>query len=418
MKKMRLCYQTIFNRCGISVISVQADSAGMGGSYSEEFMVTNDIGESALLLAEDTTTCPYQSNQEKAEFIPAEKYPLIQSLSVPKLVSTPQLTSVADVAKFLKKDEVQFIKAIVCEEENHIIISFIPGNRELSLAKLKNISDLANLEIATSKSIQDSIQSVLGFIGPYKLPVTHKQEVSLPSSKTICKKKILIYYDRNLKGRGKLIAGGNQKDSHYINLQEGRDFTIENHSKEIDLVKAEEGDLCPLDLKQKLVKKRGIELAHIFKIGRKYSKKMEVAVLDPNGKTIIPTMGCYGIGVGRTMQAFVEQNYDDNGMIWSHSLTPYDIYFIPIYNTQEELKKHEEIYNLLIREGFSVYFDDRKERVGIKFNDADLVGFPWQIISGKKFIESKQIEIKNRKNMRRENISLDTLVVSLKSHEI
>ncbi len=411
-QKMRLCYHSIFERCGISVVSVQADSASMGGSYSEEFMVISQIGESTLLLAENTKRCPYHANQEKTEFIPAQKYPVVKSSSLPKLVDTPHVTSVKDVAQLIKKEDAQFIKAIIFEEDAHIIITFIPGNRELSLTKLKNITGLVNLEMATHATIEEGLQLVPGFVGPHKLPVTHDQEVILSSLKVSIKKKVLLYYDRCLKERGELVGGGNQKDSHYINLQEGRDFIIHDASEAIDLVEAEAGDLCPLDTQQKLVEKKGIELGHIFKIGRKYSDKMKFTVLDPNGKTIVPAMGCYGIGVGRTMQAFVEQNYDDHGMVWSRSLTPYDIYLIPIYDTEAELKQHEGVYNSLKEAGFSVYFDDRKERVGVKFHDADLVGFPWQIISGKKFLQSKQFELKNRKNMQRKDVTFDELITN------
>ena len=416
-QKMRECYRSIFNRCGISTISVQADSAGMGGAHSEEFMVTSEIGESTLLFAEDLKQCSYQANQEKTEFIPAVKYSVVKSSSPVKYVDTPNISSVEDVAKLLDKKESQFIKTLVYEDDYNIVIAFIPGDRNLSLTKLNKTSGSLDLKMASNETICQGVQVPPGFIGPHNLPVSHTQKLKISSSKITINKKILIYYDRNLKGRGELIAGGNQKDLHCIHLEEGRDFMIHEDSEGVDLVEAKEGDLCPLDIKQTLVEKKGIELGHIFKIGRKYSERMNFSVLDQNGRDIIPTMGCYGIGIDRTLQAYVEQNYDKHGIIWSKALSPYSIYFIPIFNTEEDLKKHERIYHILKEKGFNVYFDDRKERVGVKFNDADLVGFPWQIISGKKFLESGELELKNRRDMSKENLPLEKILSRLKLYE-
>ena len=414
-EKMRECYRSIFDRCGIHTIPVQADSAGMGGAYSEEFMVVSEIGESTLLLAEDENSCSYRANQEKTEFIPRAPYPVGKSTSPPKLVDTPDVSSIEDVENFLNRKSLEFIKAVVYEDAHHIIISFIPGDRDISLTKLKEVSGLSDIEMASHETIQQALGCPPGFIGPHKLSVSDGEEVLLISDKVKSTKKILLYYDRNLMGRGNLIGGGNQKDSHYINLEEGRDFVIPGSSQNIDLVEAKGGDLCPADTSQKLVEKKGIELGHIFKLGTKYSEKMKLNVLDANGKNIPPIMGCYGIGIDRTLQAFVEQNHDEHGLVWSDALSPYDVYLVSVFNTSEELKKHEEVYDTLIKEGFRVYFDDRKERAGVKFHDADLVGFPWQVIAGKHWIQSGRLELKSRKSMQKEEVSLNELLQKLGS---
>ena len=434
-QKMRECYHSIFKKIGIPTIPVQADSISMGGSYSEEFMVASEIGESTLLLSENQNSALYQANQDKTEFLPATPYPTYpfestgpnsQSKSFSKvdakpevkfeakLKNTPGLTSVGEVANFLKRSELFFIKALVYEDAGHIVIGFIPGDRDLSVSKLKNICQLPSLEMASSETIEKGIQSTVGFTGPYKLPVSHRDIVDITKNSSNKKKKVFIYFDRNLKNRSGLVAGGNQKDTHYINLQEGRDFTIHSESQNIDLVEAKAGDLCPLDPKQKLIEKKGIELGHIFKIGNKYTQAMGLSVLNKEGKEVIPTMGCYGIGLDRTLQTYIEHNHDQKGIIWSDTLSPYQIYYIGIFNQDEEKKQQEKVYEILVEKGFKVYFDDRKERAGVKFNDAELVGFPWQLVAGKEFLSSKKLELKNRKTMEKVIITLEDLPKALK----
>ena len=372
---MRKCYRIIFERCGLNAIPVEADSGAMGGSGSEEFMCASEIGEAILLISEKQD---YKGNQEKVEFYPAIDYSKDIATESVKLVNTPNVKSIEDVAKFLNTSSKFCVKAVVYENDSSIVLGFLPGDREISDAKLQNISGQALLELASAESIVSGLKSVPGFIGPVNLNVQHNQEVVVNGKK----KQVLIYFDQYLQKRGNLIVGGNQIDQHYININEGRDFTIMNVS---DLVLAQEGDLCPTDKSQKLIQTRGIELGHIFKLGKKYTQSLNVNVLDSNGRPIVPTMGCYGIGVGRTMQAVVEQNHDEKGIIWPESISPYQFYFIGISNSPEDMLKLNNLYDTFIKAGMSVYFDDRNERPGVKFNDADLVGFPWQIIAGKNF---------------------------------
>ena len=409
-QKMRACYRSIFSRCGIDTITVEADSGSMGGSASEEFMAACEIGESTLLLAEDKTS--FSANQEKAEFIPREPYPSLRSESSPQLIDTPNMFRVSEVAEYLNKPIDWFIKTLIMENRTSIIIACLPGDRDISLAKLQSVSGEAGLEMASSAVVERVTGAPIGFAGPYQLKVSQGEILELSKN---TKKKVSLYFDRNLRSRGGLIAGGNIKDTHFIDLQEGRDFKIPQGFRDIDIVVARAGDLCSRDKKQKLIETKGIELGHIFKLGRKYSRLLKLNVLDQEGKGIIPYMGCYGIGIDRTLQTYVEQHYDDKGIIWSQALTPFDIYLIAIFSNEEEgLKKQEKVYSVLQEEGFSVFFDDRKERAGIKFHDADLAGFPWQIVMGKNFIENGILELMERKTKKKEEYSLETLLKRLR----
>ncbi|MDH5718587.1 MAG: proline--tRNA ligase [Spirochaetia bacterium] len=398
-QKMRECYRDIFNECSLETLSVEADSGAMGGSGSEEFMVASAIGEETLLLCSDDKNCGYRSNQEKTPFVPAENYPVEKNEKTPKRKDTPNVKTVDEVADFFKVDKKQFIKTVIYENSESIILVFIPGDREISEVKLKNILGVAELEMASPEAIEKVTSAAVGFAGPFDLPVKENEEIIINKNK----KKIIFLYDEKLKGRGNLISGGNKTDMHYINLQEGRDFII---SKEfIDLVTAQDLDLCPKCKKNKLKGTRGIEVGHVFKLGKKYTEALNVTVLDKLGKELIPTMGCYGIGVGRTLSTIVEQSYDDKGIIWPESVTPFKYYLIGIFNNDTDKKEIEALYEKMIANNMSVYFDDRDERPGIKFNDADLTGFTLQIVAGKNYIKNKVIEIKNRKSGEKTEIS-------------
>ena len=403
---MRQCYRIIFERCGIDAIPVEADSGAMGGSGSEEFMCASDIGEATLLISEKND---YRGNQEKVEFFPATPYSITLSPIAKQEVLTPNLKTIEEVASFLKVSTKDLVKAVVYENEQAIVIGFIPGDRDVSEAKLQNVSGQALLELASPASIIDGLQSVPGFTGPIDLSVQHNSVVSVQNKKKV----VLIYFDQYLKNRGNLIVAGNKKDVHYTNINEGRDFTAIHL---VDLVLAKEGDLCPTDKTQTLTQTKGIELGHIFKLGKKYTQSLGVTVLDATGRPITPTMGCYGIGVGRTLQSIVEQNYDEKGIIWPESVSPYKFYFIGISNNETDSQKINELYTTFKKAGMNVYFDDRNERPGVKFNDADLVGFPWQIIAGKNFFNSSILELKNRKSGEKTEIHLDDLLLKFRTN--
>jgi len=399
-QKMRIAYKNIFNRCGLKTITVHADSGAMGGSDSEEYMVPSEIGEETLLVS-GFGEGDYKSNSEKTEFRPYTPYEKSSSTGPAKKVNTPNVKTVEDVAAFLKTGAQNFIKTVIYENDSVVLICFLPGDRDINEAKLKNISGQSEFEMASAETIQAVTGAIPGFAGPFQLPVIHGQKIIISSddkSANINKieKEVRIYFDRNLAGRGDLVSGANETDAHFTGLQEGRDFNISENQKNLDLVLAREGDLTPGNSDRKLQSIRGIEVGHIFKLGYKYSRAFELTVLDKNGKAHMPTMGTYGIGVGRTMATVVEQNHDDKGIIWPSGLSPYQIYLIAIFKGDDQKKAIDNLYENLQQRGYSVYYDDRNESPGVKFNDADLVGFPWQFIAGKNFIANGEIEIKNR----------------------
>ena len=402
--EMRDCYRRIFERCGLKTLPVEADSGNMGGSGSEEFMVPSEIGEETLLLCEDETNCKYRSNVEKTSLIPGKAYPAGTSEPLAD-VETPNQKTIEEVASHLQKSAEQFIKTVIYTTDLEVIVAFLPGDRNLSETKLKLHIEGANFDMASETVIRAVTGARPGFAGPVRLKIEHKGKLILEDEKEV--KTVKYLFDKNLQGRSGLIGGANKDDFHTIGLQEGRDFTPEQF---YDLAEAEEGDICPKCNKSKLKATRGIEVGHIFKLGYKYSKAMQLSVLDVNGKPMTPIMGCYGIGVGRTIATIVEQNHDDKGIVWPEAVSPYLVYLIGMGKNPEEKKVISEIYEKLTESGISVFFDDRDERAGVKFNDADLVGFPYQVIAGKNFLESGRLELKNRRTQEKSEVSLAELI--------
>ncbi|RME89303.1 MAG: proline--tRNA ligase [Candidatus Hydrogenedentota bacterium] len=396
---MRSTYRKIFERVGLETIPVEADSGNMGGSDSEEFMVASEIGEETLLLCNDQENCGYRSNVEKT--------PVVESLSekeskkeVPNYeeVLTPNKKSIEEVADFLNVKVTDIMKAVVFSNENSLVVAFIPGEREANLAKIQNASGENNLEPALEDEIQDLLQMPAGFIGP----IGFKDKLNSEKGK-----KIIVLYDEKILKRSPLVCGAGKRDAHLKNVVPGRDFPMPE--KKLDLSLAKEGDLCPRCQKNTLRATRGIEVGHIFKLGKKYTESLGLTVLDENGKPITPTMGCYGIGLGRTIATVVEQNHDDKGIVWPKNFSPFQIYWIDLL--KEEVHK-EQAFSLAkkISNHYSIYFDNRKERPGVKFNDADLIGFPLQIISGKSFAQEKKLEVKIRKTGEKKILTEDELL--------
>lgn len=413
---MRKAYREIFNELGIETIPVEADSGAMGGSGSEEFMVASEIGEETLLICSDDS-CSYRSNQEKTEFIPEKKYPEgKENTKKPELIPTPNLKTVDEVSKFLNKEKESFIKTLIYENETCVVIAFIPGDREINEIKLSNHSGCINLQMADIRTIIGVTGAEPGYAGPYNLPVCNDKEIEITNNEgNTEKKKIKILFDNNLRNRQNLVSGGNETDKHYINLQEGRDFEI---NESFDLVLSKEKDICPSCRKKPLRETKGIEVGHIFKLGDKYTKTMNITTLNESGKAFHPVMGCYGIGLGRTLATYIEQNHDEKGIIWDEALSPFVFYYIAIYKTKEEKEIMDQFYDELCKINASVYYDDRKETPGVKFNDADLVGFPYQIILGKNYLKTSQIELKKRSNMKKITIIREVFFNAIENQTI
>ncbi|MCP4137234.1 MAG: proline--tRNA ligase [bacterium] len=386
---MRQAYRKIFERCGLKTIPVEADTGSMGGSDSEEFMAASEIGEEFLLLCD---SCGYRANQEKAEYErPAQK----ETDAAPeelKTVDTPNVRTIDELTKFFNCPEETFLKSIIYVADGEPVMAVVAGDREINEHKLKNSLGAVELEIAPDSVVEELTGAPVGFAGP----------VSDKKVRTMC--------DISVKGAVNAITGANKVDTHYTGVKPGRDFTIEN---EADITSAQENDPCPRCSASMYVKK-GIEVGHIFKLGYKYTKAMDVTVLDEKGKAVTPIMGCYGIGVNRTMAAVVEQHNDDRGIIWPASIAPFDVHLVGIGKTDDEKKAVDDIYTLILEAGFDVLYDDRKASPGFKFADADLIGLPLRVTVGKSYFQNRKIELKERKEPEKELVYPEDLVARLK----
>ena len=389
---MRKCYREIFNKCSLDTIPVQADSGNMGGAGSEEFMVASEIGEETLLLCD---SCNYSSNQEKTPYAADVRYK--NSDEPIEKVLTPNVYTISDVKRLLNADEQKFIKTVILEDAKNIVIAFIPGHRDLNEVKIKNVSNLGEITMASEEAILKVTGAKPGFAGPANLPVKDQDAVEVNGSNKLVK----IFFDTTLENAENMISGANEDHHHIKGLNAGRDFEVINAE---DLTLVVEEDPCP-NCGKPLKVTRGIEVGHIFKLGNQYTKAANLNFLDEQGRAKIPVMGCYGIGIGRTLATIVEQNHDDKGIIWPEEIAPYKVHLIAIAQSEEEIAKANSFYEDLRSKGISVYYDDRKERPGVKFNDAELIGHPYQIVLGKSFFKENQVEFKLRKTLKKEVIS-------------
>jgi len=416
---MGRAYRRIFKRCGLTVIPVKADSGAMGGSGSEEFMVESEVGDNTLLLCKK---CEYAANVEKASCTPDfQAKPSAESakaaaVNTPacKKIETPNVKTINDLCVFLKTEPKAFIKTLVYRAVNvEIDLSSAPGcsklerkkpsadappvyaeaffavairgDLDVNEVKLAAVLKASEVSLANDTDVARLTNAPVGFAGPVGLS-------SLP-----------VIIDHTVTGMVDAVTGALEKDLHYEHAAYGRDFEawlIED----VRTVKA--GDRCPL-CGGELYTKMGNELGHIFKLGYKYTRSMNVTYLDENGKTQMPVMGCYGIGVDRTLASVIEEHHDEAGIIWPASVAPYHVIIIPIKYSDEVKTAADKLASELTGAGIEVLLDDRSERPGVKFNDADLTGIPWRVVIGDKGLAkpSPQVEIKRRSE--KENLMID-----------
>ncbi|WP_061247314.1 proline--tRNA ligase [Leptospira noguchii] len=371
-QSMRIAYRKIFDRCGLKTIPVQADSGSMGGSTSEEFMVVSPIGEETLLLC---SSCGYSSNSEKTPFI-FKKENVSPKLKDKKEISTPGKKTIAEVSILLGIPESETIKAVALKSEKKKILVFIRGDLELNLHKLHSLLKITDSEPMTDAEIRE-LGLVPGFISPIA-----------PNDK------IKVLYDRSLLKDFPYMVGSSKEDFHT------QGFILEKEISGLpefaDVALAREGDLCP-NCSSTLKAEKGIEVGHIFKLGDKYTKTFGIQVLDQSGKSRTLTMGCYGIGVNRTMATVIEQCNDEKGIFWPISIAPFEVSLVSITKGEDQYSKVEEFYNVLMKKGIEIFWDDRDLGPGFKLKDSELIGFPIRITIGKKFFESGEISIYNRK---------------------
>lgn len=390
---MRVAYRKIFDRCGLKTIPVQADSGSMGGSASEEFMVVSPIGEETLLLC---NSCGYSSNSEKTPLI-LKKENGSAKFSEKKEISTPGKKTISEVSTLLGVSESETIKAVALKSEKKKILVFLRGDLELNLHKLHSLLKIADSEPMTDLEIRE-LGLIPGFISPIA-----------PNDK------IKVLYDRSLQKDFPYVVGSSKEDFHT------QGFILEKEISGLpefaDVALAREGDLCP-NCSSPLKAEKGIEVGHIFKLGDKYTKAFGIQVLDQNGKSKTLTTGCYGIGVNRTMATVIEQCNDEKGIFWPISIAPFEVSLVSIVKGEDQYSKIEEFYNVLINEGIEVFWDDRDLGPGFKLKDSELIGFPIRITIGKKFFESGEISIYNRKKDQEDSFvfsGFDDLVARVES---
>lgn len=365
-------YTNIFTRCGLNFRPVEADSGAIGGSGSHEFMVIADSGEAEIVFC---TSCDYAANVEKAELFPLEAQE--EAMLTKEEVVTPDCKTIADVCAYLKLPVDHSVKAVAYNSEKGLILCFVRGDHEVNEIKVINTCGVIDLEMATEEQL-----AAAGTVGGYMGPVG------------IENKKVIVVVDATVMKMHNVCCGANKEGYHFINVNPGRDFTP-TYVADIRLI--QEGDPCP-HCGGEVSKARGIEVGQVFKLFTKYSSALKATYLDENGKEQPIVMGCYGVGVSRTMAAAIEQNYDDNGIIWPIEIAPYLVLVVPV-NTKDEASaaKAEEIYMQLKKVGLETVIDDRNERPGVKFKDADLIGYPLRVVVGPKTLTEGKLEVKIRK---------------------
>ncbi len=368
---MRQAYSAAFRRCGLEFVVVEADSGAIGGDVNHEFMVTADSGESLIFSSQ----CGYAASSESAkvhiENLPAEKEAPMERRE------TPGRKTVEEVSSFLGVEPARLLKSLVWLAGDEAVLAVVPGDRELNEAKLARVLGHPAPRLATAEEIQKLTGGPMGFTGPAGSP---------DSIRTIL--------DASLQENRNYVTGRNARDVHLVNVRIGRDVKA---GERADLVTAREGDRCPR-CGDVMRQSRGIEVGHIFKLGTKYSEAMKARYLDQEGAERTIVMGTYGIGITRTVAAVIEQLHDLNGIVWPYSIAPYHVHLVPVNVNHEETRTTaESLYADLSGWGVETLLDDRDERPGAKFKDADLIGMPLRVTIGEKGLKDGVVELRDRK---------------------
>ncbi len=384
-ENMRQTYTRIFERCGLEFTCVEAETGTIGGSFSHEFMVVADTGESSIVVC---PSCRYSANTERAEIAPPKHSPaVVEKSEPPREVHTPDKKSVEEVAAFLGVSPERLIKTLIFRTERGPVAACVRGTEEVNPEKLKRALGVERVELADDRTIEDATGGPSGFSGPVGI-------------------KIPVIADYSVMTMKDAVTGANRKDYHLVGVTPGADFVPTY--KDIRVAKG--GDPCP-KCSTPMILKRGIEVGHIFKLGTKYSESMGALFIDEAGKERPIIMGCYGIGIGRTVAAAIEQNHDEAGIIWPAPLAPYQIHLLPInVNDGKTRKAADSLYETLQMEGYSVLYDDRDIGAGIKFKDADLLGMPVRITVSARTLKEDSVEVKARRDEKAELVHVDEVV--------
>ncbi|MBW6508338.1 MAG: proline--tRNA ligase [Desulfuromonadales bacterium] len=391
-QKMYQAYRNIFQRCGLRFRAVEADSGAIGGSFSHEFMVLAESGEDAIVSC---NSCEYAANVEKAEVLWSEQVPSPPGQEL-QLVDTPQQKTIKEVADFLGLPAARLVKTLILQTSTEEVVAvLLRGDRELNSIKLANLLDVDWVLPAEEEIVRRVTSAPAGFAGPIGLDVR-------------------LLADNEVRAMSDYVVGGNVADKHYVGVSHPRDFAIDQFA---DLRRAEQGDPCPRCSGGRFESWRGIEVGHVFKLGTKYSETMAATVLDDQGQHRMLVMGCYGIGVGRTVAAAIEQNHDEHGLKLPLPLAPFQALVVMLNPKDEQVRQaSEEIYAQLLDVGIEVLLDDRDERPGIKFKDADLVGIPLRVTVGARGLQDGVVELNIRTSGEQTVVPLGEVVAVLARH--
>jgi len=371
-QKMYEAYERIFERCGLRYRAVEADTGLIGGSMSHEFMVLAETGEETILYEEHGT---YAANVERADVLPPTTSSTEPLLPLEK-ISTPGMKTVDDVCTFLNVTADRLVKTLLYQTPTQDIIAvLVRGDHEVNEIKVKRLLGIVDVTLAEAEIVTQVTSAPVGFAGPVGLS------------------DIRILADQGIQAMRNFVVGGNANDTHLLNVNYDRDFKVDIFA---DLRQAQAGDPSPQSQEPLLVAK-GIEVGHVFLLGTKYSQAMDATFLNDQGKETLAIMGCYGIGVGRTAAASIEQNHDTKGMIWPAPIAPFHVHLLPVTASGRVLETTRDLYQALTESGVETLWDDRDERAGVKFNDADLIGVPFHVTIGDKGLAHNNIEIKHRR---------------------
>lgn len=365
-------YERVFARCGLTTRAVEADPGAIGGNVTHEFMVLADSGEDDVVYC---TGCDYAANTEKAESVPPPEVDNGADVPTVQRVSTPAVRTIDQVTDFLDVPAERLLKTLIYEADGEPVAAIVRGDHELNEIKLQRALGATTLAAADADVVERITGAPVGFAGP----------VGLDGVRIVADAWAVAVQDA--------ITGANAADEHAVHVQHGRDWQA-GEVADLRLIGAEQP--CPR-CGQTLAAARGIEVGQVFKLGTKYSESLGAVFLDEQGQSQPVVMGCYGIGISRTMAAIIEQHHDENGIRWPVAVAPYHVVIVPVnYDDESQRAAAEQVYAELTGAGVDVVLDDRSERAGVKFNDADLIGFPWRITIGPRALAAGYVEVKSR----------------------
>lgn len=365
-------YERIFSRCGLTTRAVEADPGAIGGNATHEFMVLAESGEAEIVYC---TACDFAANTEKADSAPPPEPDKQSGAPAMERVDTPGARTIEEVADFLNVDTSRLLKTLIYEADGQPVAAVVRGDHELNEVKLQRVLGVTSLEMASPDTIERLTGAPVGFTGP----------VGLSGVRIVADAWAWAVVDA--------VAGANAADAHVVHVWPDRDWRAE---KVVDIRTVRPGEPC-VRCGQPLASARGIEVGQVFKLGTEYSEALGATYLDEQGHSRPIVMGCYGIGVSRTMAAIIEQHHDERGICWPVSVAPYHVIIVPVnYDDARQRDVADRLYNELQSVGIEVVLDDRSERAGVKFNDADLIGFPWRITVGPRALNEDAVEVTSR----------------------